>query len=288
MALSSPRPTRRLLLAAVAFTFAFGVARAPAARSATDDTAATAPAYEPALGQPGKDVMWLPTAESLVDRMLNMAAITPEDYLIDLGSGDGRTVITAAQRGTRAHGIEFHRGMVELSQRAAREAGVSGKATFAQGDIFESDFSQATVVTLFLLPELNLRLRPALLAMKPGTRIVSNSFDMGEWAPDATVAGGSDCRTYCQAYKWIVPAQVEGSWDLGGQASLDLGQSYQKLNGHLVLNGERHAIDDAVLEGARIVFTANGRKFTGTVDGDRMTGSDGNGNAWSATRQRRS
>lgn len=288
MTSSSRRRTRRPLLTAIAFTLALGVAQAPAAQDAAHVPAATAPAYTPTLGQPGRDVMWLPTADSLLDRMLNMAAITPQDYLIDLGSGDGRTVITAAQRGTRAHGIEFNGRLVAMSQRAAREAGVSDKATFAEGDIFESDFSRATVVTLFLLPELNLRLRPTLLDMPPGTRIVSNSFDMGDWTPDATVEGGSDCRTYCQAYKWIVPAKVEGTWDLGGQGSLSLEQSYQKLNGHLVLDGKRHAIGDAVLEGVRIAFTANGRRFTGQVEGDRMTGSDGGGNAWTATRQRRS
>ena len=140
--------------------------------------------YEPKSGQPGKDVVWVPTPQSLVDRMLDMAKATPQDYVIDLGSGDGRTVITAAKRGIKAHGIEYNPDLAELAKRNAVQAGVTDKATFAHGDIFESDFSQATVVTLFLLPGLNVRLRPTLLDMKAGTRVVSNSFTMGDWEPD--------------------------------------------------------------------------------------------------------
>src|SRR5262245_55308550 len=131
--------------------------------------------FEPQVGQAGKDVIWVPTPQALVDKMLDMAKVTARDYLIDLGSGDGRTVITAAKRGTRAHGIEYNPDMVELSKRSAAKEGVADKATFAKADIFESDFSQATVISMFLLSSINLQLRPKILDLKPGTRIVSNT-----------------------------------------------------------------------------------------------------------------
>lgn len=274
------------LLVALILALTLGAAQAQNGQTSTAQAEPGTTTYEPEVGQFGKDVVWVPTAESLVDQMLRMAAITPADYLVDLGSGDGRTVIAAAQRGTRAHGIEFNPDLVKLSRQAARDAGVAGKATFAEGDIFESDFSKATVVTLFLLPQLNLRLRPTLLDMKPGTRVISNSFDMGEWEPDDAVNGGSDCVSFCSAYKWIVPAKVQGTWDLNDKASLTLSQTFQKLQGHLVLNGKRHAISDAAMQGTRIAFAANGRQYTGEVNGERMTGRDGGGNAWTATRRK--
>src|SRR5690606_33403197 len=162
---------------------------------------------------------WVPTPQSLVDAMLDMAELTADDYLIDLGSGDGRTVITAAKRGARAHGIEYNPDMVEISKRAAEAEGVADRATFEQADIFESDFSDATVISLFLLPNLNLKLRPIILDMAPGTRVVSNSFDMSDWEPDDKVhVQESDCNAYCRGYKWIVPAKVEGTWALAARA----------------------------------------------------------------------
>src|SRR5262245_47409432 len=165
--------------------------------------------YKPEVGQDGKDVVWVPTAQTLVDKMLDMAKVTPDDYVIDLGSGDGRTVITAARRGAKALGIEYNPDMVELSKRNAENAGVGEKAAFVKGDIFETDFSQATVLTLFLLPELNVKLRPTILDMKPGTRVVSNSFDMGDWKPEQTVSAPRKCSDFCYAFLWIVPAKVE-------------------------------------------------------------------------------
>src|ERR671924_916667 len=163
-----------------------------------------APEYKPEVGQEGKDVVWVPTPQALVDKMLDLAKVTPNDYVIDLGSGDGRTVITAAKRGSKAHGIEYNPDMVELSKRAAAREGVSDKATFAKADLFESDFSQATVITMFLLSSINMKLRPKILDLKPGTRIVSNTFDMAEWKPDET-ASASGCENWCTAYLWIVP-----------------------------------------------------------------------------------
>lgn len=272
------------LAAASALALALGAVHAQSSPKPADGAQSEAAAYEPQVGQAGKDVIWVPTSEALVAQMLRMAEITPDDYLVDLGSGDGRTVITAAQRGTRAHGIEFNPDMVKLSRDAASKAGVAEKATFAQGDIFESDFSDATVVTLFLLPELNLRLRPILLDMKPGTRVVSNSFDMGDWEADESTDGGPECKSYCLAYKWIVPAKVAGTWKLDNDATLVLDQTFQKLAGHLQVNGEQHAISEAAMQGKHIAFTANGRQYTGEVDADRMSGQDAEGKAWSAKR----
>src|SRR5437762_723145 len=175
--------------------------------------AQTSPPFTPEVGQPGKDVVWVPTPQALVDRMLDMAKVTPQDYVVDLGSGDGRTVITAARRGARAHGIEYNPDMVRLSERNAAAEGVAANATFAKADLFESDFSQATVITMFLLPEINLKLRPKILDLKPGTRIVSNTFTMGDWMPDETAMVG-DCVAWCTALYWIVPAKVAGAWQL--------------------------------------------------------------------------
>src|SRR6058998_4071562 len=153
--------------------------------------------FEPQVGQAGKDVVWVPTPQELVNKMLDLAKVTPQDYIIDLGSGDGRTVITAAKRGARAHGIEYNPDMVELSKRNAAKAGVTDKANFVKADLFESDFSQATVITMFLLPDINLRLRQKILDLKPGIRIVSNSFTMGDWKADDTVTVTDDCASYC-------------------------------------------------------------------------------------------
>ena len=169
----------------------------------------TAKPFEPQSGQPGKDVVWVPTPQPLVDKMLDLASVTAQDYVIDLGSGDGRTVITAAKRGATAHGIEYNPDMVALSQRNATAQGVTAKATFAKADLFETDFSKATVITMFLLPSINMRLRPKILDMKPGTRIVSNAFDMEDWQPDET-GTAPNCNQWCKAMLWIVPAKVGG------------------------------------------------------------------------------
>ncbi|MGB7946993.1 MAG: class I SAM-dependent methyltransferase, partial [Candidatus Binatia bacterium] len=158
--------------------------------------------YEPRVGQEGKDVVWVPTPQSLVNKMLDMAKVTSKDYVIDLGSGDGRTVITAAKRGAKALGIEYNPEMVELSTRNAAKEGVSDKATFVKADLFDSDLSQATVITMFLLPDINIKLRPKILDLKPGTRIVSNTFTMGEWAADETATANGDCVSYCNALFW--------------------------------------------------------------------------------------
>ena len=172
---------------------------AVSAHQATAQKPTTQKPFEPQSGQEGKDVVWVPTPQALVDKMLEMAKVTPQDFVIDLGSGDGRTVISAAKRGARALGIEYNPDMVELSKKNAAEAGVSDKATFVKADLFESDFSKAQVITMFLLPSINMRLRPKILDLKPGTRIVSNSFDMEDWQPDETASITEDCTSWCKA-----------------------------------------------------------------------------------------
>ncbi len=239
--------------------------------------------FTPSVGQPGKDVVWVPTPQSLVDRMLDIAKVTPQDYLIDLGSGDGRTVITAAKRGARAHGIEYNPDMVALSQRNAVSAGMTAKATFAKADLFESDFSQATVITMFLLPDINLRLRPKILDLKPGTRIVSNTFTMDDWTPDETSTVGEDCVSWCTALFWIVPAKVDGVWKLA-QGQLELRQRFQTVSGAITSGTNTTALTAATLRGDQISFTAGGVQYTGRVNGNVMEGTVSGGGTWRATR----
>ncbi len=245
--------------------------------------------YQPKEGQVGKDVIWLPTAQALAEKMLNLAQVTPQDYVIDLGSGDGRIVIAAAKRGARALGIEYNPDMVALSKRNAIREGIADKARFIEGDIFKSDFTQATVITMFLLPELNLQLRPSILDLKPGTRIVSNSFDMGEWAADQFVAVSPEegCDTnYCEAFLWIVPAKVEGTWKLP-QGELELRQSFQMFTGDLRVGADRLPVVDGRLSGSRISFRIGDLHCTGRVTGDTMEGTSTSGRdltKWNATR----
>jgi SAM-dependent methyltransferase len=242
--------------------------------------------YEPSVGQEGKDVVWVPTSQTLVDKMLDMAKTTARDYVIDLGSGDGRTVITAAKRGVRALGIEYNPEMVELSKRNAAKEGVTDKATFMKADLFESDFSKATVITMFLLPDINLKLRPKILDLRPGTRIVSNSFTMGDWKADETATVSEGCTSYCTAYLWIVPAKVGGRWQFP-EGELTLKQSFQMISGTLKSGSSTAQITGGKLNGDRISFRAGGAQYSGRVNGDTIEGvvkSSGNSGAWSARR----
>lgn len=266
---------RMLLLAALSSGLCAASALAQTPAVTTPDT------YVPTSGQAGKDVVWVPTPQALVDRMLDMAKVTSADYLVDLGSGDGRTVISAAKRGVRAHGIEYNPDMVALSQRNAAAASAGRLATFERADIFESDFSKATVVTLFLLPELNLRLRPTLLDMKPGTRIVSNSFDMGDWEPDETINAGGDCTSWCRASKWIIPAKVQGEWRLG-DGELKLTQTFQTFSGTLTRGGSVVPLSEGKLNGSAITFTAGGGRYSGEVVDGTMSGATQDGSKWTA------
>jgi hypothetical protein len=241
---------------------------------------ATQKPFEPRVGQAGKDVVWVPTPQATVDAMLNIAKLTKDDFLIDLGSGDGITVITAAKRGARAMGVEFNPDMVALAQQRAKEAGMTARATFVQGDFFQTDFSKANVLTMFLLPSLNERLRPTILEMKPGTRVVTNTFRMGsgedEWLPETEQRVEGCDSSYCTAILYIVPAKVGGVWKMGTN-TLTLNQKFTGITGTM----GSAAISDGKVVGYDISFTAGGQKYTGRVseDGKTIKGSN-----WSASR----
>jgi len=260
---------RYLILAcslAVGGAFAQPAPTPPAAPAAAADTG-----YKPSVGQEGKDVVWVPTPQVLVDKMLDMAKMTPSDYVIDLGSGDGRTVITAAKRGARALGIEYNPDMVELSKRNAKQEGVAGRAEFVKQDLFTADLSKATVITMFLLPDINLKLRPTLLKLKPGTRLVSNSFTMGDWNADETVTldKAAGCETsWCTALLWIVPAQAGGTHKIP-QGELTLKQTYQMLNGTLKTQGKTVPVEGRV-RGNEVQLTVDGKTLHGRMEGKRL------------------
>jgi SAM-dependent methyltransferase len=231
--------------------------------------------FTPSVGQEGKDVIWVPTPQTLVERMLEMAGTKSTDYVVDLGSGDGRTVITAAKKyGARALGIEYNPDMVELAKRAAAKEGVSDKAQFMQADIFQTDFSKATVLTLYLLPSLNVKLRPTILNMRPGTRVVSHAFTMDDWQADQV--DSAEGRT---AYMWIVPAKVGGTWKIdvtgGGARSYEatFNQQYQNVSGNARADGKTLQLSNGKLRGETITFNLDGRDFNGRVNGSRIEGS---------------
>jgi hypothetical protein len=243
--------------------------------------------FTPKVGQPGKDVVWVPTPEELVEKMLDLAGVTPQDFVIDLGSGDGRNVIAAAKRGARGLGVEFNKDMVDLSRRTAAREGVDDRATFVQGDMFEADISKASVLALFLLPSNMLQLRSKFLALPPGTRIVSNTFGIEGWQPDATDRIGGECETWCTAHLWYVPARVEGTWTLSQSGELALTQDYQVVGGTLSSGGAPLAIEQGKLRGDEITFVAGGVTYTGRVSGERMSGTAQSGNGarqWTAMR----
>jgi SAM-dependent methyltransferase len=249
--------------------------------------------FKPEVGQAGKDVIWVPTPDDLVERMLLMAQVTASDYVVDLGSGDGRIAIAAAKKfGARALGVEYNPDMVALSSRNAEKAGVAGKVRFQRGDIFETDFSEATVVTMYLLPGLNLKLRPKILDMRPGTRVASNTFNMDDWLPDETsVLEGR------RAYFWIVPAKVQGLWRIqSGNDTYDIAieQRYQAIEGNVRFGTVNAGLREARLQGDRIQFAfVDGagvrREFTGRVSGAAMAGAvkanGGEASPWVAARR---
>ena len=258
--MSVPEFLRRAaaVAAILAITGVTGLAQAPAASQQP---------FEPSVGQAGKDVVWVPTPQSLVEKMLDLAELKPGELHMDLGSGDGRTVITAAKRGATAIGIEYNPDMVELSKRNAAQAGVTARATFTKADLFQTDLSKAQVITMFLLPSINMKLRPKILNLKPGTRIVSNTFTMEDWEADQTATVDDDCTSWCTALLWIVPAKVAGSWRIP-DGTLTLKQEFQEVSG--TLGGQ--PITDAKLRGEKLTFTARGQSYTAYVFGDFMTG----------------
>jgi len=263
--LEKPRMSRPLFALVLALSTSLAFAQAQKA---------PAPAYEPSVGQEGKDVVWVPTPQVVVNKMLDMAKVTKDDFVMDLGSGDGRTVITAAKRGARALGVEYNPDMVELSKRNAAKEGVAERAQFVKADLFETDFTKATVITMFLLPDINLKLRPKILNLKPGTRIVSNTFTMGEWKADETAdlgAGGNgNCNeSWCTALLWIVPAKVAGTHKLP-QGELTLKQEFQMLSGTFRTEGKTLAIANGRMRGEEISFKAGGKDYRGRVNNGKI------------------
>jgi SAM-dependent methyltransferase len=244
--------------------------------------------FEPVSGQPGKDVVWVPTPEIVVNAMLDMARITPQDFVVDLGSGDGRNIIAAAKRGARGRGVEYNPDMVALSQRTAAKEGVGDRAIFVEGDMFAADFSDATVLALFLLPDNLNRLHDKFLALKPGTRIVANTFWIDGWDPDEEVQlPESQCNQWCKVMLFVVPARVEGTWRFS-QGELTLAQQYQVASGMVTEAGRVMAISEGRITGDQIAFTAGGAKYTGRVQGERIEGtitSAGGVTGWTATRE---
>ena len=253
--------TRRVMVTLALVAFTSGAAYA--------QTAAGQKPFEPQVGQAGKDVVWVPTPQAVVDKMLDMAKAGKGDIVYDLGSGDGRTVITAAKRGARAYGVEYNPDMVTLSQNNAKAAGVSATATFINTDLFEyvktPEFKNANVITMFLLPSINLKLRPTILDLKPGTRIASNTFTMEDWQADETATVTDGCSSsWCTALFWIVPAKVAGTWNTPNGA-LTLTQNFQMLSGTLgsqAIQGRLH--------GNEITITAGNQKWSGMVDGNTI------------------
>lgn len=278
---AASRLARRCLLPLL-MALCFAAAAALAAQQAPSP-------FKPQVGQPGKDVVWVPTPPELVEKMLDMARVTSKDFVVDLGSGDGRNVIAAAKRGARALGVEFNADMVELSKRTAAKEGVDKKATFVQGDMFEAEFPQATVLALFLLPDNLLKLRDKFLDLKPGTRIVGNTFGIEGWEPDEQETVAGECSTWCTALLWIVPAKVAGTWVLP-QGELTVKQDFQMISGTLSSGGTATPIAGGRLRGDQIGFTAGGAEYMGRVRGDAIEGarkSGGRTAKWKATRARR-
>ncbi|HJT61355.1 MAG TPA: methyltransferase domain-containing protein [Burkholderiales bacterium] len=253
--------------------------------------------FQPQVGQSGKDVIWVPTPDDVVERMLTMAQVTPNDSVWDLGAGDGKIAIMAAKKfGARATGVEYNPDMVKHANANAQAAGVAGsgqgKAVIRHGDIFATDFSSATVITLYLLPALNMKLRPTILSMRPGTRVVSHSFSMEDWEADeiSTMEGR-------RAYFWLVPANVVGTWnlELGGQKTeMALEQKFQHLSGSLSLGPIHAGLREARLRGSAIFFSyvdpaGLRRDFAGRVTAGRMEGTfrdeKGIEGKWSATKK---
>ena len=235
------------------------------------------PNFVPTVGQAGKDVVWVPTPEALVEKMLDLAKVTPQDFVMDLGSGDGRNVIAAGKRGARATGVEYNPDMVALSRRLAKEAGVADKVTFIQGDMYEADISKASVMALFLLPSNMLKLRDKFADLKPGSRIVSNTFTIEDWTPEEEISIEGDCNAWCRAMLYIVPAKVGGTWRMG-DGELAITQTFQTVTA-ILKNGTQSTELRGKMVGEEIRLSGGGRDLVGRVNGTRIEGK-----GWSATR----
>jgi SAM-dependent methyltransferase len=250
-------------------------------------TTGTSTPFQPSVGQEGKDVVWVPTSPELLEKMLDMAKVTPQDFVMDLGSGDGRNIIAAARRGASGLGVEFNPDMVALSERLAREAGVADRAKFVQGDMYVADISKATVLALFLLPHNLEKLQDKFLALPPGTRLVMNTFAVPGWEADAMETITDNCSSWCTSLLYIVPANVAGTWRFDG-GELVLTQQFQHVSGTRTASGDSTPIADGRLRGADLSMVVGDTTYTGRVDGHRITGTarsaDGTSRTWSATR----
>ena len=278
---TNKRELLRLMLTAVAVSCGLALVAALNLSQAQPATE-----YQPSEGQEGKDVVWIPTSPALVDKMLDLANVTANDFLIDLGSGDGRTVIAAAKRGAKALGIEYNPELVALSRRNVAKEGIADRAAIIEGDVFETDFSKATVITLFLLQELNLRLRPKILDINPGVRVVSNTFDMDDWMPEERIRISEGCPRFCTAFFWIVPAKLEGRWKMSG-GEFALKQKYQMLSGTMKFGNESAVIKAGKVAGRQIAFSVGDTVYTGLVEGNTIEGvrkSATGETKWQATR----
>jgi SAM-dependent methyltransferase len=259
----------------------------PLAASAQTATAppATQGTYEPRVGQAGKDVVWVPSPELTVEKMLDMAKVTPQDFVVDLGSGDGRNIIAAAKRGARGLGVEYNPEMVELAKRNAQKAGVGDRAQFVQGDMYAAEFSQATVLALFLLPENLNKLRTKFADLKPGTRIVANTFGIEGWTPEESTTIEGDCTSWCTVLLYYVPAKVDGVWQTP-KGELSLKQEFQTVTGTLA----GVPLESVKLKGDQLAFTAGGTEYSGRVNGNSISGvvkTGGAQTAWTASRHAR-
>lgn len=284
-----PRSTVSTFALLLVFGAAFTLPARVDVRAATQDPGPPAEPgtpFVPQIGQEGKDVVWVPTSPELLEVMLDLAGVTAQDFVMDLGSGDGRNIIAAAKRGARGLGVEFNPDMVELSRRQAREAGVADRAQFVQGDMYEADISKATVLALFLLPHNLDQMKDKFLAMPPGTRIVMNTFTLGGWEADAKVQL-DNCTSWCSALLHIVPAQVGGTWQLDG-GQLVLTQEFQQITGTYTRAGTEPVTVSGSLRASLLTLNVEGRTYLGRVEGTRMTGTitepDGASSNWTATR----
>ena len=270
------------------------LATSPLAVAQPASPASPSSASTPAIGQVSKDSVWVPTPERLIRRLLQLADVTADDVVLDLGSGDGRVPIHAAKHfGARAIGVELEENLIRVSNEAARASGVADRVRFLRQDLFDTDLSQATVITLYISPGVMTRLKPRLLALKPGTRIVSHQFTLDDWEPDESIR--SDGR---MGYLWVVPGNAAGTWTLDGagdRLTIDITQQYQALTMRGERAGKPVAVIGARLRGSDITFSsfdADGfsRQFRGRISGSRIEGdSEREGTKtlpWSATRVR--
>ena len=257
--------------------------------AASAQQAKPAEPFVPKPGQAGKDVVWVPSPPDMVNKMLEMAHVTPADFVMDLGSGDGRNIIAAAKLGARGLGVEFNPDMVALSRKLAAEAGVADRAQFVEADMYEADISKATVLALFLLPVNMNKLAPKFYNLPPGSRIAANTFGIDGWEPDErfTLGQQSECESWCEVLLWIVPAKVFGTWTLPN-GTLTLTQEYQMVQGSATIGGQKHEVTRGRLRGDEITFIAGGLTYKGKASGNRITGTvttPGGDQPWSATKQ---